>query len=191
MTLASKNPRKAPAAGLNHTTPRPMAAARSDLGGKLPGDDVVELYWEERVARWLGVAVKRVRALRSRALREGEHWIVHVHGQVVYSVAGVQALRDHLRSLGVVTLDGKRPVGAAKAEEPAAPRGPCRREKGKVVRVWTANRRLLEVQLGDAPVRALVKDNSNFMPGMEVELTQTPAGSWQFCGRLPRRRGKW
>lgn len=190
MSITAKNPRKAPAAGLNHTTPRPAPPARSDVGGKLPGDDAVELYWEARVARWLGVAVKRVRELRSRALREGEHWIVHGHGQVVYSVAGVQALRDHLRSLGVVTLDGKKPTSAAKADEPAAPRGPCRREKGRVVRCWP-NRRLLSVALGAGEVRALVKDNSNFMPGMEVELTQTPSGSWQFCGRLPRRRGKW
>jgi hypothetical protein len=189
MPTLAKNPRKAPAAGLSHTAPRPQAPARSDVGGKLPGDEAVELYWEERVARWLGVALKRVRALRGRALREGEHWIVHGHGQVVYSLAGVQALRDHLRSLGVLTQDGKKSAVAA-PEEPAAPKGPCAREKGRVVRCWP-NRRLLEVQLAEGPVRALVRDNSNFMPGMEVELTKSPAGQWQFCGRLPRRRGRW
>lgn len=184
-----KKSRKPLAAGLNHTTPRALPAARSDVGGKLPGDDEVDLYWEGRVARWLGVALPRVRALRSKALKEGEHWLVHGHGQVVYSLAGVQALRDHLRSLGVTTLDGKKPVGAA-PEEPAAPKGPCRRERGQVLRCWP-NKRLLEVQLPEGPVRTLVRDNTNFMPGMELELTQSPTGQWQFCDRLPRRRGKW
>ena len=33
-----------------------------------------------------------------------------------------------------------------------------------------------------------VRDNSNFMPGMLLEITGGPDSQWQFSGRLPRRR---
>jgi hypothetical protein len=171
-----------------------LPVAPSNLGGKLPGDDANELYWEARVARWLGVALKRVRGLRRRALREGEHWLV-IEREVVYSLSGVQAMRDHLRSLGVTTADGKAPAKEEPAREPVAPAGPPTRAQARVLRLYP-NKRLLQCELiqGRARVEvlAMVRDNTNFMPGMALELTNSPAtNNWQYCGRMPRRRGKW
>lgn len=159
----------------------------SNLGGALPGDSAKELYWEARVARWLGVARARVRRMRSRALREGEHWQV-IQQDIVYTVAGLQRLRDLLTSTGELPRTVNQ---VAEPDEPAAPAGPPKRTQGKVVRVYP-NRRLLQVSLKDAgPVLVLVRDNSNFIAGMVIAVTHDArANQWQFCGRLPRAKGR-
>lgn len=167
------------------------APARTDVGGKLPGDDKEDLYWEQRVAAWLGVPRKRIAALRRRALREGEHWIVHPQG-IVYTVAGLQRLRDYLASLGELTpsADGET------KDEPPAPVGPPERATVIVAKLYPNTRLMLARAPGSTPEKPLqvlvrVRDNRNFMPGMKVGVVHDPRNSsWQFVGRLPRRKGR-
>jgi hypothetical protein len=42
-------------------------------------------------------------------------------------------------------------------------------------------------------IRALCRDNRNFIPGMQVKLRKPVdvVGLWYFEGKAPRRRGKW
>lgn len=168
--------------------------ALSDMGGKMPGDEVIDLYWESRIAAWLGVALKRVRSMRRRALREGEHWLV-IEQEVVYNLKGVQTLRDHLKGLGVETADEKPKPTPEPAAEPLAPVGPPTRANGVVKRLYPNKRLMLCTIYAGKELRevtAMVRDNSNFMPGMTLELTSSPAnGNWQYSGRMPRKRGKW
>lgn len=164
--------------------PKPMPA---DLGGKLPGDDANELYWEARVARWLGVALKRVRLLRRRALVEGEHWQI-INQEIVYTLAGLQKLRDLLGSMGALPAEAKEQAKA----EPAAPVGPPKRVSAVVRKIYQ-NSRLMLVRLPDeAEVLVLVRDNRNFMPAMKIEVTHDArANRWQYCGRMPRHKGRF
>lgn len=178
--------RKAPAAA-------PVATLREDVVGKLPGDTKAACYWESRVAAWLGVARKRVVSMRRRALKEGVDWIVHEQ-DIVYTVQGIQTLRDLLRSVGVATAPDK-PAEAAEsaADETPAPVGPPKRAKATVVRIYP-NRRLMQVlpEGEKAPVLCRVRDNQNFMPRMTLDVVHDPRSvMWQHVGRLPRRRGKW
>lgn len=171
----------------------PEIATRTDVGGKLPGDDKEDLYWEDRVAAWLGVPRKRIASLRRRGLREGEHWISHAQG-IVYTVAGLQRLRDYLGSLGELTPPTKEP--SALASEPPAPVGPPEKMKVIIAKLYPNTRLMLAVAEGSTPEKPVqvlvrVRDNRNFMPGMKVPVVHDPRNSsWQFVGRLPRRRGR-
>jgi hypothetical protein len=73
--------------------------------------------------------------------------------------------------------------------------GPPTRAPGRVVRLYPNKRLLLcsiEVGKERKEVTAMVRDNTNFMPGMMLILTASPAnGNWQYCGRMPRKRGRW
>lgn len=167
--------------------------ARSDVGGKLSGDESEDLYWEQRVAAWLGVPRKRIAALRRRGLREGEHWIVHPQG-MVYTVAGLQKLRDYLERLGALTPPVKAQDEAN--DEPPAPVGPPEKKEVVVAKLYPNTRLLLALAPGSTPenpvqVLVRVRDNRNFMPGMKVPVVHDSRNSsWQFVGRLPRRKGR-
>lgn len=204
MSTPPKNSRRkaqaAPRPTRTATKTAPVTPPRVDAAGKLPGDKEPDFYWEDRVAAWLGLGRVRISKLRRRSLREGTDWIVHEQ-EVVYTVQGIQKLRDHLRSLGVTTAaDKPAKVEEPAAEEPPAPVGPPTKAKARVVKTYP-NKRLLLVQLeaaeGDEEkkpeqVVARVRDNSNFMPGMVLDVVRDPrALMWQHVGRLPRRRGKW
>lgn len=171
----------------------PDTAARTDVGGKLPGDDTEDLYWEHRVAAWLGVARKRIASLRRRGLRESKHWIAHPQG-IVYTVAGLQKLRDYLGSLGELTPPTEQPSDAA--SEPPAPVGPPEKKTVIIAKLYPNTRLMLALAEGSTPEKPLqvlvrVRDNRNFMAGMKVPVVHDPRNSsWQYVGRLPRRRGR-
>lgn len=165
------------------------------LVGDLPGDERVEYYYEERVANWLGVPRKRISVVRRRAMHEGRDWVVR-DWQVVFTHAGIERLRSHLRDL---TLYPNTETAAEEsvAEEPLPQPGPLERKKLRVVRVFP-NPRLLwatgaddAVTAGAAGVVVRVKENTNFMAGMTFEAVHHPRSGWQFVGRLPRSKGKW
>lgn len=181
-----KSRRKAPPAA-------PVITLRDDVVGKLPGDTKAACYWESRVAAWLGVARKRVTAMRRRALKEGVDWIVHEQ-DIVYTEAGIQKLRNFLRNAGAVTAPDK-PAESTEpvTDETPAPVGPPKRAKATVVRIYPNNRLMQVLPEGEkSPVLCKVRDNQNFMPRMVLEVVHDPrAEMWQHVGRLPRRRGKW
>jgi len=167
-----------------------------NLMGDLPGDDRVEYYYEERIANWLGVARKRIVALRRRALHEGRDWIVR-GWQVCFTHSGIERLRTHFSDLGLHPNLETDSADKVAAEEPAPPAGPLERKTLRVVRLFP-NRRLLWASPGDTPAAAgaagllvRVKDNTNFMAGMTFKAVHHSRSGWQFVGRLPRSKGKW
>lgn len=160
--------------------------ADSNLGGKLTADDKEDLFWEARVADWLGLPRKRIVALRRRALREGQHWVVY-EGQVVFTARGLQLLRDYLSQLGELAKPGEAPDAAPGP----APAGPPQRESVRVVRTFP-NARLMQAKRKDGSlVLVRVRDNTNFMAGMAVPVVHDATlNAWQYVGRLPRRKGR-
>jgi hypothetical protein len=36
-----------------------------------------------------------------------------------------------------------------------------------------------------------VRDNKEFMAGMELEAIEVGRNQWQYTGRMPRRKGRW
>lgn len=175
------------------TGPQPAA----EVHGELPGDASVDFFWEARVAGWLGVPCRRVSALRRKAMAEGKDWRVHDHG-IVYTKAGIALLESFLKSLGVqrAGAQGEKNTETT-AETPPVPQGPPERKAARVVRLFP-NRRLLLARPNDTPkdkpvdVLVIVRDNTNFLPGMSVTIVHDARGNrWQFSGRLPRRKGKW
>lgn len=194
MSTPKKNRRAAP--GLAASSARrnleqvgPETPARTDVGGRLPGDEHEDMFWEERVASWLGVARKRVATVRRRGLREGAHWIVH-RQRVVFTVEGLQKLRDFLGPLAAPqVVDGA-------ADEPPAPVGPPERKSVRIVKIYPNTRLMLALapeSTPEKPVQVLVRvrDNRQFMPGMVVPVVHDlRSSSWQYVGRLPRRKGR-
>jgi hypothetical protein len=63
-----------------------------------------------------------------------------------------------------------------------------------VVRV-AVNHRLLWCYVKDdakrAQVLVRVRDNKDFMAGMELEAIDAGFNQWQYTGRMPRRKGRW
>lgn len=153
-----------------------------------PADD--GLYWESKVAESLGLSRDRIRALRQEHLLEGVDFRT-VRGDVVLTELGLAK---------IASIDnGKGPATPTSPDDSSAkfpvPKGPPVRAKFAVVRI-PANKRLLycvpKGEHGKAPqVLIRVKDNSLFMPWMELEAIESDNNSWQFRGRLPRKKGKW
>lgn len=153
-----------------------------------PPDD--GLYWESKVAESLGLSRERIRTLRQEHLTEGVDFRT-VRGEVVLTELGLTKI--------TAIDDGKGPPTPAAPDDSSAkfpvPKGPPARAKFTVVRI-PANKRLLycvpKGEHGKAPqVLIRVKDNSFFMPWMELEAIESDNNSWQFRGRLPRKKGKW
>lgn len=184
----SRNPAKNAATAATHTATIPAAAL--GLQGKpdalgvestgAPGDG---LYWESKVADSLGLSRERVAKIRIEHLFVVEHFRM-VRGEVVLTEAGLAELH-------------KRIPGDSEAapQTLAVKAGPPARAKFEVTRV-PANKHLLYcVPTGErasaAQVLIRVKDNTNFMRGMSLEAIEGEGQSWQYRGRLPRKRGRW
>jgi hypothetical protein len=141
------------------------------------------LFWESRVAESLGVARKLVVSIRKEHLAEGAHYRKEKNN-VVLTPAGLERLKQRL----AVHPDSTPPPGEATLP------GPPPRQQMIVARV-PVNLRLLWCRAkGDKTERQTlvrVKDNTNFMPGMEFQAVQAGENFWQYTGRLPRRKGRW
>lgn len=140
-------------------------------------------FWESRVAETLGVARKLVCAIRREHLTEGLHYR-REKNSVVLTSAGLDRLKQHL---------GVHPDAPSLPANPTPP-GPPPRRQLVVVRV-PQNLRLLWCRAKDdraqRQVLVRVKENTLFMPGMELEAVACGENFWQYTGRLPRRRGRW
>lgn len=164
-------------------------SAQPDATPPAPAPAAPVRYWESRLSAKLGVARKRLMALRRSHLREGEHWMQDARTRaVVLTETGLEKLRDVLASQG-----WRDPAATAPAAPVMVPNGPPERVKARVARIYPNKRLMLCVAL-TAPETGLltrVRDNTNFMPGMLLEIIGGQDNSWQYSGRLPRRRGKW
>lgn len=168
----------------------PSAVLREGERSSRPGhiftpmnNDQKTLYWETRVADSLGIARKLIVQMRKKHLtpsvdfsRDGNN--------VVLTPAGLEKLMG---------LFNKEPASVPSVAE-QVPAGPPPRAQMIVVRV-PANVHLLWCCLkADQAHRqqiVRVKENTNFMPGMEFEAIEAQKNLWQYTGRPPRRKGRW
>jgi hypothetical protein len=176
--------------GISKGAPVPSEPASVPQPAPTPTPPDDGLYWESKVAESLGLSRDRIRGLRQTHLSEGPDFRT-VRGEVVLTELGLTRITDLAGDEGEAT---QPPPDDSSAKFPV-PKGPPARAKFSVIRI-PANRRLLycvpKGEHGRAPqVLIRVKDNANFMPWMELEAIEAEQGSWQFRGRLPRRKGKW
>lgn len=148
--------------------------------------DSKTLYCENRVADSLGVARKLIVKVRKEHLTPTLHYS-RDGKNVVLTPAGLEKLMGLLNQPAA-----PEPVAEPIAEQ--VPAGPPPRELMIVIRV-PLNVHLLWCCLkSDAAHRqqiVRVKDNTNFMPGMELEVIAAQKNLWQYTGRAPRRKGRW
>lgn len=165
------------------------------------------LFWETRVADSLGVARDRLRVLREEHMVENTHYIRR-RNAVVLTETGMELITRLLdlspasppRTTEPAPID--RPISPEKkspAPSPAPfapPVGPAPRVNVRVTKV-PPNRRLLfctpsAIQEGtSAQFLVRVKTNENFMAGMTMDVISAGSGTYQYVGRLPRRKGRW
>lgn len=155
-----------------------------------------DLFWEAKVADALGVSRELVRSLRQDHLNEGADFRT-IRGAVVLSAQGLARINDLLSPKDKVAPSSAPTANALEIATTTAPipAGPPARARFYVVRV-PANKHLLycvpEGQHGKAAMVLIrVKQNEFFMKGMTFEAIELEHGTWQYRGRLPRRKGRW
>lgn len=134
------------------------------------------MFWESKVAKSLGLSRERVRALREQHLSPDE-WVTKGNA-VVLTARGLEKI--------TALAQGEAAGEPVKAGPPEVAR--------LVVRKVCGNPRVLQAVpkgVEGAAVLVRVKDNTFFMAGMEFDALPVGDGSFQFIGRLPRRRGRW
>jgi hypothetical protein len=171
---------------------RAFTVKERDLAaGLLPGEAMLE----------------QIRKLRDSTLVEGEDFVKNGR-EVLYSVAGVEHLAELLRVEESPAKNG-RDAGEGKDRD-EAPAGnqalPQAQElmegvlavlpkkKVRVVKVFATNPQYLHGMTMDGKDGLLtvrVRSNKNFLPGMEVDVLRGMGGVWDYCGPLPRARGRW
>ena len=142
--------------------------------------------WESHVATKFGLARRELVMLRWKHLTDGAHYI-KTGRRIVYSPAGVEKLAGVLRNGAEQTKS--LPTNAVSEIPPSE----------ELIETFTVRRkahnsRVLECLTDDARIVVVrVRDNRNFLPGMEV--TAIPYGDlknvFEFVGAYPRYRGKY
>lgn len=154
------------------------------------------VFWESKVATSLGLSRERVRALRLAHLAADE-WSTRGNA-VVLTASGLEKISFYAaREAGPVSsplAEQSEAVAATGGGVAVAPGAP---EVARVLvkKLCQNPRMMLARRIGDAvefpALLVRVKDNANFMPGMEIEVIDCGNGLWQFRGRLPRSRGRF
>lgn len=174
--------------------------------------DAAGLFWESRVSAALGVPRKVLATLRGKYLTEGAQadFVRGEYNAVALTSPGLAKMEGLLKATDEGKIDllqsaaGKTGGKLSPEDEPKSdiPAGPPRREEMVVDRVAQNGVLLLCVSKSSkAIVCVRVRDNSNFVAGMEIEAIESRDGVWQFrnrptsdestVGRLPRGKGKW
>jgi hypothetical protein len=141
---------------------------------------------EAILAAELGLSRLAIARVRRRSFIEGVHW-VKKEKSVRWTVAGIEGLKKNLGAFS--------PPGQENGQQEAA------ESLGEVVlltisQVPKINRRILCARLkkgAQNEVRVRVKENQNFLPGMEIRARRDPLYQdvYNLEGRTPRYRGRW
>ena len=146
------------------------------------GADIIE----EELAAELGISRDDIRDLRTTCLIEGQDWN-RKKARVFFTAQGVQNLKKKVGGGDGSDLE-KKGAGGAGASAAGV-------ELLEVVTVPWRNHRILTARKkeGAGEVRVQVRDNRNFVAGMEIKAR--PSGGFEDLfvleGRAPRYRGKW
>jgi len=143
------------------------------------------IYPEAELAEALGMGREDMRDLRKKHLVEHTDW-QKVNNRVLLTPQASERLKKEVAGLS----PEKKENGALEA---------AGREQGVqelvVANVPQRNVRLLDARKkeGGDMVRVMVRNNRNFLPGMEIKAM--PSGEWLDVfvleGRCPRYRGRW
>jgi hypothetical protein len=148
-----------------------------------------------------------VQRLREESLTVGQDYIKNGRS-VLYSAAGVERMAALMRrSVGAGADGGYEDKGQMAPGAPEVSQGlqPSQelmeqvlevlpKRSVRVVKIFAANPHYLHAVTSDEKAILLtvrVRDNRNFMPGMEMEVLKSVGGVWDFVGHLPRSRGRW
>jgi hypothetical protein len=179
------------------------------------------LFWESALADRLGISRTAVRLLRKQHLTtedwrfQGNAVVLTAAG-----LAKIEAALGGAVSTPTGEEARAEANGGAAADVPRVMPGPPPKRHFVVLRIpvhrvdapqkklliarpvpadfapcaaWEVHRKLAGLvhspELRERPV--LVRDNTNFRPGMVFEAVSIGTGMWQFAGRLPRRPGRW
>ena len=141
---------------------------------------------ESDLVKQIGVARSILRKMRQSDLVLDEDW--RMNGVVIeYSNLGVMKVRTHFQ------LQKCKDEAVLEVEAAMKPKVEV---KMKVLRLWR-NKRRLQASDGQHDYSVLVRDNSNFQPGMEFMARIVNESYAEFTGRnggggrCPRWRGKW
>jgi hypothetical protein len=132
----------------------------------------------------------RIAEVRDTLLVAGQDF-VKKGKDVLYSAGGVERLADLLRGEAMPKKDAadekRAAIEAAMEELPRA--------RVKVTRVFATNTKFLHAEMvgvtTNTSVTVRVRENKNFMPGMEMDVLRGVGGVWDYVGYLPRARGRW
>ncbi|MDD8011882.1 MAG: hypothetical protein PHX05_00190 [Acidobacteriota bacterium] len=143
---------------------------------------------EDEVAQRLGVPRETIRRIRTENGFGAEEYGM-ARRQIRYSQKGIEKIINILAMSNA--QEAKSILGSITQVPPeAAPDLPA-----VVKRVFLKNGRFMEATLNGEEIIIRVRNNQNFLPGMQIEraqLQQPPGGNmWDFVGRLPRGRGRW
>jgi hypothetical protein len=175
---------------------------------------------EPLVARVTGVKKSQLATLRQALLSKGPHWDLE-RNVVVYSREGLEKIfprlglrfEDFPWTQNQASADDsddtpdETPIDAtlsapgttapqSEAIAPATKQAVTIEERrllsGQVVRL-SRNPIMLIAKVEDQEVCVRVRENKNFLPGMEVLIREPGPGSelWYFEGRLPRWKGRY
>lgn len=139
---------------------------------------------EAALAQSLGVARDDLKKLRAQKLAAGVDWTGGAGAPILITTAGQDKLQRLLSACDSTVSD-------------AAAQGEDRYSSLTVDRV--AGARILLARRPDQPPdappeRVIVRDSTNFTPGMVIakcEPSTRVPGTWYYHGRLPRSKGRF
>jgi hypothetical protein len=132
---------------------------------------------EDRLAKDIGIARKLLAELRKKAVRGIDYDVVD--RKITYSKDG---------ALKMAKLCGVKDVSPAEVEK-TIPGKPA-----IITQVYVKNKKYMEAEKDGHKITIRVRENTRFIPGMEIEAGKLVLASgtlWDFIGRLPRARGTW
>lgn len=139
--------------------------------------------FEAEAAVELGISRETMREKRTELMTEGQDWIQDGR-DIKITPGALAALKD-------VLSDTLTPEEKKAADEAPTTQGEVK--TFTVSRVTRNPKIILAKKEGGEEVRVRVKNNRNFLPGMEVRARQDLAYDDVFVleGRCPRYRGRW
>lgn len=163
-------------------------------------------YTEAQVAQELGVGREEIASIRKNELFEKEHWFRRGR-EIVLTVLGLEKVLAFIGSpAGVKMAAGDSasekeksravaPVAAPVSEYTARLKKALDEKSAagfctvRVTKVFVGKRIMFADHLGQ-PVRIVVRDSTNFLPGMEIPVKHAHDEVYTFEGRMPSRRGR-
>ena len=141
--------------------------------------------------------LKRVGEFRLANLKKGLDWIDD-GATVLYSEQAAKKALAALKVLPPAPASDRPATGQRSASKNVkdillAITTPPLKVRARIVKVFATNPRFLHAtgEKGAACITVRVRDNVNFLPGMEMDVTAGAGGVWDYVGPLPRARGRW